>query len=153
MNFRTTARFSAAPVALSALLAGCSATPDPAPAPPAPSPSSSAAPSSEPVPDRQPHTLVLNADGSGALKEIVYTLDGTTKQTGTVRLPWRQSITVPADGKAHQWTLEISYSGSGANSIELYSVFDGKESVHTGAAGGGSGNTQLSSSVGGTVQG
>ncbi|GAA3562579.1 hypothetical protein GCM10022222_52840 [Amycolatopsis ultiminotia] len=96
---------------------------------------------------------MLNADGSGALKQIVYTVDGTTKQTGSVKLPWRQSITVPADGKAHQWTLEISYSGSGANSIELYSVFDGKESVHTGAAGSGSGNTELSSSVGGTVQG
>ncbi|WP_033287867.1 hypothetical protein [Amycolatopsis jejuensis] len=154
MDLRTTARTAVVPVALLAALTACSSSPAPAPQPAPPSSSSSAAPVSEPVPDRQPHTLVLNADGSGALQQITYTLDGETKQTGQVKLPWRQSLSVAADGKPHQWTLEITYSGS-SGQVEMYSVFDGKESVRTASGGSGSGNSHVtgSASVGGTVQG
>ena len=149
MNFRTAARTVFAPVALLAAATACSAAPPPAPPAPVPS-SSSAAPVKEQVPDRQPHTLVLNATGSGSLKQVTYTLDGVAKEAGQVKMPWRQSLTVPADGKPHQWTLEITYSGASGH-VEMYSVVDGKESVHT--ASGGSGNVTGSASIGGSVQG
>ncbi len=146
MELRTAARTVFAPVALLAALTACSGSPAPAPAPS----SSSAAPVKEQVPDRQPHTLVLNATGSGSLKQITYTLDGVTKETGQVKMPWRQSLTVPADGKPHQWTLEITYSGA-SGQVDMYSVVDGKESVHT--ASGGHGNVTGSASIGGSVEG
>lgn len=149
MEFRTAARTAFAPVALLAVLSACSGSPAPAPAP-NPAPSSSAAPAKEQVPDRQPHTLVLNATGSGSLKQVTYTLDGATKETGQVKMPWRQSLTVPADGKPHQWTLEITYSGA-SGQVEMYSVVDGKESAHT--ASGGRGNVTGSASIGGSVAG
>ncbi|WP_158684582.1 hypothetical protein [Amycolatopsis orientalis] len=148
MDFRTSARTAFVPVAFLAAATACSGSPasPPAPAPP----SSSAAPVREQVPDREPHTLVLNATGSGSLKQVSYTLDGAAKETGPVKMPWRQSLTVPADGKPHQWTLEITYSGASGH-VEMYSVVDGKESVHT--ASGGSGNVTGSASIGGSVQG
>ncbi|WP_406633058.1 hypothetical protein [Amycolatopsis sp. WGS_07] len=150
MNFRTAAWTAIAPVVV---LTACSGSPAPAPAPPAPAPSSSsAAPVKEPVPDRQPHTLVLNATGSGSLKQVTYTLDGAAKETGPVKMPWRQSLTVPADGKPHQWTLEITYSGA-SGQVEMYSVVDGKESAHSASGGSGSGNLTGSASIGGSVQG
>ncbi|MER6762355.1 MULTISPECIES: hypothetical protein [Amycolatopsis] len=150
MDFRIAARTLLAPVALLAALTACSGSPAPAPAPEPVPPSSSAAPAKESVPDRQPHTLVLNATGSGSLKQVTYTLDGAAKETGPVKMPWRQSLTVPADGKPHQWTLEITYSGASGH-VEMYSVVDGKESART--ASGGSGNVTGSASVGGSVQG
>jgi len=149
MNSRTAALALAA---LLAVLTACSGSPAPAPASSAAP--SSAAPISAAVPDRQPHTLVLNADGSGSLKQVTYTLDGVTKEAGQATMPWRQSLTVPSDGKPHQWTLEITYSGA-SGKVDMYSVFDGKESVHTasGGASSGSGNVTGSASIGGTVQG
>ncbi|MYW89757.1 hypothetical protein G3I59_03745 [Amycolatopsis rubida] len=146
MEFPAVARTVLAPVALLAALTACSGSPAPAPA----ASSSSAAPVEERVPDRQPHTLVLNATGSGSLKQITYTLDGATQETGPVKMPWRQSLTVPADGKPHQWTLEITYSGA-SGEVDMYSVVDGKESVHT--ASGGHGNVTGSASIGGSLEG
>ncbi|WP_432856223.1 hypothetical protein ACQPXB_24175 [Amycolatopsis sp. CA-161197] len=157
MDLRTTARAAAAAALLAALTA-CGSDPAPAAAPPAtsaPAPSTSVAPPSSSVPDREPHTLVLNATGEGKLTQIKYTLDGETKQTGAVTLPWRQSLTVPADGKPHQWTLEISYAGGTKGTVDMFSIVDGKEGIHTGAAGAGSPGSHISgsASVGGTVQG
>ncbi|MGW4488229.1 hypothetical protein ACWEOE_30815 [Amycolatopsis sp. NPDC004368] len=163
MDLRTTARGSAALVAAAALLAvltACGSDPAPAAQPPktsAPA-SSSPAPPSTSVPDREPHTLVLNATGEGQLTQIKYTLDGEAKQTGEVKLPWRQSLTVPADGKPHQWTLEISYSGGTkgtVGTVDMFSIVDGKEGIHTGAGSAGSPGSHISgsASVGGTVQG
>ena len=139
-------RSTAGTVLVLAALAGCSASLPPAGKP---APSSTAA-----APNRQPHTLVLNAAGSGSLKQVTYTLDGVTKESGQVTMPWRQSLTVPADGKPHQWTLEITYSGA-SGQVDMYSVLDGKESVHiaSGGASSGSGNVTGSASVGGTVRG
>ncbi|MET7997147.1 hypothetical protein ABZU76_40345 [Amycolatopsis sp. NPDC005232] len=161
MDLRTTARAAAAPVAAAALLGALSACgSDAAPVAPAasasaPASSSSVAPPSTSVPDREPHTLVLNATGEGKLTQIKYTLDGETKQTGAVTLPWRQSLTVPADGKPHQWTLEISYAGGTKGTVDMFSIVDGKESIHTGAGSAGSPGSHISgsASVGGTVQG
>lgn len=48
-------------------------------------------------------------------------MDGAAKETGP--MPWRQSLTVPADGQPHQWTLEIPYSGASGR-MEMYSVVD-----------------------------
>jgi hypothetical protein len=145
------AAFAVLPVALAA----CGSTPAPA-APsssaPPPKPSSSAPPK---VPDREPHTLVLNATGSGDITTIKYSLDGAEKQTGAVKLPWRESLTVPADGKPHNWTLEIDYSGTGKGGIDMFAVFDGKEAGRSGAGSAGSGDAHVSgsASVGGTVDG
>ncbi|WP_326835623.1 hypothetical protein VSH64_11945 [Amycolatopsis rhabdoformis] len=164
MDLRTTARVAAAPVAAAALLAAltaCGSDSAPAASQPsssaaAPSPSAPAPPStSASVPDREPHTLVLNATGEGQLTQIKYTLDGEEKQTGAVKLPWRQSLTVPADGKPHQWTLEISYAGGTKGTVDMFSIVDGKEGIHTGAGSAGSPGSHISgsASVGGTVQG
>jgi hypothetical protein len=146
------AAFAVLPVALAA----CGSTPAPAAAPsssaPPPKPSSSAPPK---VPDREPHTLVLNATGSGDITTIKYSLDGVEKQTGAVRLPWRESLTVAADGKPHNWTLEIDYSGTGEGGIDMFAVFDGKPfgSTHGGSAGTPGTHISGSASVGGAVNG
>ncbi|WP_328609676.1 hypothetical protein OG943_11290 [Amycolatopsis sp. NBC_00345] len=149
---------SAAFAVLPGALAACGSTPAPASpssSAPLPKPSSSAPPTSPKVPDREPHTLVLNATGSGDITTIKYSLDGVEKQTGAVDLPWRESLTVAADGKPHQWTLEIDYSGVRTGGIDMFAVFDGKEAGRSGAGSAGSGNTHVSgnASVGGTVDG
>ncbi|HWD05226.1 MAG TPA: hypothetical protein VG674_22540 [Amycolatopsis sp.] len=157
MNLRTTARVLAAPVAatLLATLSACGSSPAPTPAPSSAPPAPKPVATSTSVPDREPHTLVLNATGEGKLTQITYTLDGKTQQTGAVTLPWRQSLTVAADGKPHQWTLEISYSGGTKGNVDMYSIFDGKEGIHVGAASAGSPGSHISGSsgTGGTVQG
>jgi hypothetical protein len=149
---------SAAFAVLPVTLAACGSTPAPA-APsssaPPPKPSSSETLAPPKVPDREPHTLVLNATGSGDITTIKYSLDGAEKQTGAVKLPWRESLTVPADGKPHNWTLEIDYSGTGKGGIDMFAVFDGKEAGRSGAGSAGSGDAHVSgsASVGGTVDG
>ncbi|QRP49821.1 hypothetical protein [Amycolatopsis sp. FDAARGOS 1241] len=163
MDLRATARTLAVPPAAAALLAAltaCGGAPDPAPVPasspaPASAVSATSAPASPSVPDREPHTLVLNATGEGKLTQITYTLDGKTQQRGVVTLPWRQSLTVAADGKPHQWTLGISYAGGTKGNVDMFSIVDGKEGIHTAAAAAGSPGSHISgsASVGGTVQG
>jgi hypothetical protein len=116
---------------------------------PAPAPSAAPATSAV-VPDREPHTLVLNATGSGNITSIKYTLDGREVQRGAGTLPWRESVTVPADGQPHSYSLEVEFKGTGK--VELVAIFDGKV-VATGGSSGSGGNTTGVAAVGGTVNG
>lgn len=119
-------------------------------APPSVSPTPATAPSSAAVPDREPHTLVLNATGSGRVTSMKYTLDGRLVRRGAVKLPWRESVAVPADGRPHSWTLEVEFRGSGR--VNLVAIFDGQVVAQGGSAGSG-GNTRGGASVNGTVNG
>jgi hypothetical protein len=101
------------------------------------------------VPDRQPHTLVLNATGTGKVLAMTYTLDKKVVRRGAVKLPWRESITVPADGRPHSWTLEVEFTGGG--NVSLAAIFNGQVAAKGGSAG--SGNARGSATVGGTVNG
>lgn len=135
---------------LLAVLAGCAQDPETG------TPSTSSTPTAAPattaaVPDREPHTLVLNATGGGKVTSMKYTLDGQVAQRGAVTLPWRESITVPADGQPHSWTLEVEFTGGGK--VDLVAIFDGNVIARGGSAGSGSGNTKGAASVGGTVNG
>lgn len=135
-------------------LAGCGENPETgsnsgaASASPTPSnvPSSSAA-----VPDRQPHTLVLSATGSSRVTSMKYTLDGRVVQRGAVKLPWRESVTVPADGRPHSWSLEVEYRGKGG--VKLVAIFDGRVVAQSAGGGSGSGSFSGGASVNGTVNG
>jgi hypothetical protein len=139
---------AAASTSLLIALAGCGSNPQPAPENPAPSPQPVGVPvTTMAVPDREPHTLVLNATGTAKVTSIKYTLDGRVVQQGSVTLPWRESISVPADGLAHSWTLDVEFTGNG--SVELSAIFNGQMVAQGGSAG--SGNTKGGAGVGGTV--
>ncbi|MGP4016451.1 hypothetical protein [Saccharopolyspora sp. 5N708] len=133
-------------------LAGCGSSPEPPPPNPPPSPPPVSTPTTTTtVPDREPHTLVLNATGGAQVTSIKYTLDGRVVQHGAVTLPWREPVSVPADGLPHSWTLEVGYTGNGG--VDLVAIFDGQIIAQGGSAGGGSGNIEGSAAVGGTVNG
>jgi hypothetical protein len=104
------------------------------------------------VPDRQPHTLVLKATGTGGISitKFKYTLDGKVQQDGKADLPWRKSLTVPADGLPHSWSLEVEYAGAGT--FELFAIFDGKGAGYTKGQGWGE-NVEGSGGINGTVRG
>lgn len=139
-------------------LSGCASTPD-ASQESTPQGTTLSAPTSSPttLPDRQPHTLVLNATGTGAasITALKYTLDGRTVQEGPVTMPWRRSLRVPADGLPHSYRLEVEYSGSGGGKIDLVAIYDGEVSARGGGVASGTPGTQVSggAAVTGTVQG
>lgn len=134
-------------------LAGCGPDPETgsragaASTPPTPT---SAPATSASVPDREPHTLVLTATGRTTITSMTYTLDGRVVRRGAVTLPWRESVTVPADGRPHSWALKVEFRGSGQ--VNLVAMFNGQVVARGGSAGSG-GNTRGSASVGGTVNG
>jgi hypothetical protein len=129
-------------------LAGCGPTPQDASQAPAPT---TAPATTATMPDREPHTLVLNATGGGQVTSIKYTLDGRVVQHGAVTLPWREPVTVPADGLPHSWALEVEFTGNGG--VELLAIFDGQVIAHGGNAVSGSGSGRGNAAVGGTVNG
>ncbi|GAA4034466.1 hypothetical protein GCM10022247_69570 [Allokutzneria multivorans] len=147
--------------ALSLLLlsvVACASPPPPAPqAPPVVTTTAAAVTTTQQVPDRQPHTLVLNATGSGdmMLNKVKYTLDGQVQEEGDIPLPWRKSLTVPADGLPHSWELKITYTAGRSAKLDVFVLYDGKEVSRTGGGGGGTGNTKMTggSSIGGSVSG
>jgi hypothetical protein len=128
-------------------------TPTSTPTSSTPSPTSPAV-TTPPVPDRQPHTLVLRAEevGSGdiTITKFKYTLDGKVEQEGRADLPWRKSLSVPADGLPHSYTLEVEYTGAGR--FKLFAIFDGKVVAQTDGQGSGS-NVEGGGAIGGTVRG
>ena len=136
-------------VFLLAALAGCAQKPGAGPKTDISAPPSTPAGSAPAVPDRQPHTLVLEATGGGNVTGITYTLDGKEVQRGAVTLPWRESITIPADGQPHSYGLVVEFRGGGK--VDLIAIFNGQ--VVARGASVGTGNAQGSASVGGTVNG
>lgn len=92
--------------------------------------------------DRQAHTLVLTATGSARVDSLSYLFDGRADGQGTAVLPWRKSVNVPADGRQHEWSLTVRYSGG---SIEVLAAVDGAGQAR--AIGGGTGTVYISGSV------
>lgn len=115
----------------------------------APSTTSATPTTNTTVPDRQPRKLVLKATGTVKITSVKYTLDNRVRKKGKVKLPWRQPVTVPADGKPHSWRLEVKFTGSGH--VKLVAIFDGAVVAQGGS--GGSGNVSGGASVGGAVRG
>jgi hypothetical protein len=78
------------------------------------------------IPDRQPHILVLSVTGTASVSstDIEYVVDENSGGAYWVRLPWRRSVTVPADGRSHSWSLEVKYEGSGG--LSVVAIMDGK---------------------------
>ncbi|SDM21109.1 hypothetical protein [Allokutzneria albata] len=137
-------------------LAACGTPPPPAP-PVVPTTTTVAVTTAPSIPDRQPHTLVLNATGSGdaMLNKIKYSIDGQVQEEGETTLPWRKSLSVPADGLPHSWELSITYTAGRSAKLEVFALYDGKEAGRTAGGGGGTGNTKMKggASIGGRVNG
>jgi hypothetical protein len=132
--------------ALVVLLAtGCADTSDepPGAAPPPDSASSAPpSPSASPTPAaREPHILVLTATGNARVTSFTYLLDGKSTKVDGVKLPWRMSVDVPADGLRHEWRVVVEH---GAGNMEVRAIFNGN--VVGTARGGGSGTGTVSTS-------
>lgn len=149
MSWRKTA---AACAVLLAAATGCAPHADPGATPKAtPShPATSTPAGKATVPDREPRTLVLKATGNARVTSVKYTLDRKVRRKGKVKLPWRQPVTVPVDGKPHSWTLVVKFTGTGH--VNLTAILDGRVVAVGGSAGSGSGVTG-SAGVSGSVSG
>ncbi|MQA77343.1 MAG: hypothetical protein GEV10_02490 [Streptosporangiales bacterium] len=146
MTFPLRGRMAVCAVLLLALV-GCGQPPEPGPAR---SETGSSTPvTRSTVPDRQPRTLVLKATGSAKVTKVTYTLDRKVERKGAAELPWRKSVTVPADGDPHSWRLDVAFTGNGR--VNLVAIFEGAVVARGGSAG--SGNVTGNASVGGTVSG
>ncbi|MCP3803741.1 hypothetical protein NLX83_31160 [Allokutzneria sp. A3M-2-11 16] len=149
-------RLSALPLLLFTVVA-CGTPPPPQPPAPPVVTTTVAVTTTPPIPDRQPHTLVLNATGSGdaMLNKIKYSLDGQVQEEGATQLPWRKSLSVPADGLPHSWELSITYTAGRSAKLDVFALYDGKEMGRTAGGGGGTGNTKMTggASIGGRVNG
>ncbi|WP_158553909.1 hypothetical protein [Micromonospora deserti] len=138
-------------IVLAALLAGCGDPPDvseeDAPASVATSTSSSAASeAASTAPARQPHRLVLTATGTARVDTLSFVLDGQATDGRSVRLPWRRSVDVPADGKPHEWSLTVTYR---KGDVDLVAIFNDRVV----ARGSGSSSGTGTANVGGSVRG
>ncbi|ROT34083.1 hypothetical protein EF879_04245 [Micromonospora sp. HM5-17] len=139
-------------VVLVALLAGCGADDSPPGADPSAAvpPASATATASAAVDAtsteaaRQPHILVLTATGKATIDKFTYVLDGRATEGGPVRLPWRQSVDVPADGRTHEWSLTIEYR---RGNVELVGMFNGQVLTRTNGRSTGTGTVSISGSV------
>lgn len=132
--------------------ASATATPKPTPAPTTPSSTPTPTATTPDVPDREPHTLVLKATGTKGITitSFKYTLDGKVEQEGKAPLPWRRSLSVPADGLPHNWSLEVEYTGSGT--FQLFAIYDGEVKAQTRGQGNGP-NVEGGGGIGGAVRG
>jgi len=103
------------------------------------------------APATEPHALVLTATGTASVTSITYTLDGRPLQDGRVTLPWRTSLPVPADGRTHTWAMEVEYTGTANDNVDLVATYDGKVTARTLSSATGTG--QVSASGGGRIGG
>jgi hypothetical protein len=112
---------------------------------PTPAPATTAVDAASPTPARQPHSLVLTAEGKATIDSFTYVLDGKTTRGRSARLPWRQSLDIPADGKRHEWSLTVNFRNGG---VDLIAFFNGQEFTRSsGFTSGGRGDASISGSV------
>jgi hypothetical protein len=112
---------------------------------PTPAPATTAVDAASATPARQPHSLVLTAEGTGAIDSFTYVLDGKTTRGRKARMPWRQSLDIPADGKRHEWSLTVDFRNGG---VDLVAFFNGQEFTRSsGSTSGGTGHVSISGSV------
>ena len=95
-------------------------------------------------PAREPHILVFTAEGTATVDSLTYVVDGETVRERSVSLPWRKSLTVPADGRVREWQLTARIR---AGDVRLVAYLDGRVSTQSGAGGTGSGTASLAGSI------
>ncbi|MBE1491442.1 hypothetical protein [Plantactinospora soyae] len=137
---------AAGAVLLTALVAGCDNGPAPSTGSPTPT-VTTAGPvvdATSTAPARQPHTLVLTATGDARIDSFTYVLDGQATEGRSVRLPWRQSVDVPADGRRHEWSLLVKYR---QGDVSLVGIFNGQVLTTSRGSSSGSGTANISGSV------
>ena len=88
--------------------------------------------SSTTTPER--HSLVLTANGSAQVTSLTYTLDGRVVGSGPASLPWKETISIPEDGRKHSWALEVEY---GSGDVTLLATVDDQLLTQSSGAGGG----------------
>ncbi|MEJ3747666.1 hypothetical protein WEI85_30790 [Actinomycetes bacterium KLBMP 9797] len=98
------------------------------------------------APARQPHILVLTATGTGTVDTFTYVIDGQETKGRAVRLPWRQSVDIPADGRRHEYRLTVRFR---TGTVDLVAIFNGQEVARSRGSTSGKGDA----SVGGNVLG
>lgn len=127
------------------LLAGCATAVSPSAPLTTPSASSTAASptTTEAVvtPTRQPHILVFTATGDAAVDSVTYVVDGHSTTDTSVRLPWRVSLDLPADGAMHNYSATIK---TRAGDVHILCILDGKVQTRSDGGGTGTGTAQLS---------
>lgn len=121
---------------------GASTSSDPAAATSTAPATESSASSGEPV--REPHILVFTAEGTATVDSLDYVVDGETVRERSVSLPWRKSLTFPADGRVREWQLTARIRGG---DVKLVAYLDGRVSTQSRAGGTGSGTASLAGSI------
>jgi hypothetical protein len=96
------------------------------------------------LPARDPHTLVFTAEGTATVDSLTYVVDGETVRERSVSLPWRKSLTVPADGRVREWRLTARIRGG---DVALVAYLDGRVSTRSMAGGTGTGTASLAGSI------
>jgi hypothetical protein len=98
------------------------------------------------VSTRQPHILVFTATGDAAVDSVTYVVDGHSVTDSSVGLPWRASLTFPADGAMHNYAVLVNLH---QGTVQILAILDG--TVTGSSSGGGTGTTtaQLSGSIAG----
>lgn len=135
-------------VVLVAFLAGCRGEESPpgadAPSPTTPPPTTVGVDATSTELARRPHILVLTATGTAKIDKFTYVLDGNTTEGRVTRLPWRQSVDVPADGRRHEWSLTVEYR---QGSVELAGILNGQVLTDSRGYSTGTGTASISGSV------
>lgn len=96
------------------------------------------------LPVTEPHILVFTAEGSATVDSLTYVVDGETVRERSVSLPWRKSLTVPADGRVREWQLTAKFR---AGDVTLVAYLDGRISTQSRAGGTGSGTASLAGRI------
>ncbi|MEU6207356.1 hypothetical protein ABZ814_27645 [Micromonospora musae] len=131
--------------ALTVLVAGCGTSGSPtAGSPPASAGTTPPVDGGRAAPSRQPHTLQLIATGDAKIDSFSYVIDGESTEGQSVRLPWRQSVQVPADGKPHEWSLTVRFRDG---DVQLAATGDGSPLTMSAAGGSGSGTVSINGSL------
>ncbi|MFC6016254.1 hypothetical protein ACFP2T_08595 [Plantactinospora solaniradicis] len=138
---------AAGTVLLIAVLAGCDDSPAPSGAgSPAPASTTTgpAIDATSTAPARQPHILVLTATGDARIDSFTYVLDGKATDGRSARLPWRQSVDVPADGRRHEWSLTVKFR---QGDVSLVGMFNGRVQTTSQGSSSGTGTANIGGSV------
>jgi hypothetical protein len=97
-------------------------------------------------PQRQPHILVFTATGTATLDSVTYVVDGHTVTNRSAKLPWRVSLSLPADGAMHNYDVSVlSHHGS----VNILAILDGSVTGNSSGSSSGTGTAQLNGSIAG----
>lgn len=90
------------------------------------------------------HTLALDATGTATINTLTFTFDDDTKKEEAVALPWNKVVTVPSDGKRHEWKLTADH---GPGDVLLVATLDGGFLSQSEGGGTGNGTVSVSGSL------